>query len=91
MMVGIDTYIRKHMIMIRLLGHSKFASFCMAPSKVNAESVHMLGSDCFVVITATRDVAVDDRIVLYGAGTNRYVIESRVGLLNFNLNYLLIS
>lgn len=35
----------------------------------------MFGSDCFIM-TATRDIAVNDRIVFYGAGTKRYVIES---------------
>ncbi len=39
----------------------------------------MFGSDWFVV-TATRDVAVDDRIVLYGGSTNVYVIQSRGSL-----------
>ena len=38
-----------------------------------------LYSDCFVV-TATRDINVDDRIVLYGAATNGYVVESRGSL-----------
>ena len=48
-------------------------------SQVNAESVYMFGSDCFVV-TATRDINVNDRIVLYGAATNGYVVESRGSL-----------
>jgi hypothetical protein len=48
----------------------------MVLSKVNAESVYMFGSDCFVV-TATRDISVNDRIVLLGAGTNRCVVVSR--------------
>ncbi len=43
--------------------------------QINAESVYMFGSDCFVV-TATRDINVNDRIVLYGAATNGYVVES---------------
>ncbi len=43
---------------------------------INAESVYMFGSDCFVV-TVTRDINVNDRIVLYVATTNGYVVESR--------------
>jgi hypothetical protein len=59
--------------------YSRFVSFSMVSSQVNAESVYMFGSDCFVV-TATRDINVDDRIVLYGAATNGYVVESRGSL-----------
>ncbi len=82
-MVGIGIYIRKQMIMIRLLGwapnYSRFVSFSMVPSEVNAESEYMFGSDCFVV-TATRDINVNDRIILYGPATNGYVVESRGSL-----------
>jgi hypothetical protein len=51
----------------------------MVPSEVNAESVYMFGSDCYVV-TATRDININDRIILYGAATNGYVVESRGSL-----------
>ncbi len=51
----------------------------MVPSEVNAESVYMFGSDCFVV-TAICDINVNDRVVLRGAATNGYVVESRGSL-----------
>ncbi len=47
----------------------------MVASEVNAESVYMFGSNFFVV-TATRDKNVNDRILLYVAATNGYVVES---------------
>jgi hypothetical protein len=59
--------------------YSRFVSISMVRSEVNAESVYMFGSDCFVV-TARRDMNVNDRIVLYGAATNGYVVESRGSL-----------
>ncbi len=59
--------------------YSRFGSFSMVPSEVNAESVYMFGSNCFVV-TATRNINVNDRTILYGAATNRYVVESRGSL-----------
>ena len=46
-------------------------------SQVNAESVYMFGSDCFV-ITATRDINVNDRIVLYGAMYFVYLLLPQV-------------
>ena len=39
----------------------------------------MFSSDCFVV-TATRDINVNDRIILYGAATNEYVVVSHGSL-----------
>ncbi len=45
--------------------YSRFVSFSMVPSEVNAESVYIFGSDCFIV-TATRDINVNDRIILCG-------------------------
>jgi hypothetical protein len=39
----------------------------------------MFGSDCFVV-TATRDINVNDRIVLLGAATNGCIVVSRGSL-----------
>ncbi len=59
--------------------YSRFVSFNIVSSEVNAESVHMLGSDCFVV-TAPRDINLNDRIILYCAATNGYVVESRGSL-----------
>ncbi len=59
--------------------YSRFVSFSLVSSQVNAESVYMFGSDCFVV-TATHDINVNDRIVLYGAATNGCVVESRGSL-----------
>jgi hypothetical protein len=55
--------------------YSRFVSFSMVASEVNAESVYMFGSNFFVV-TATRDKNVNDRILLYVAATNGYVVES---------------
>jgi hypothetical protein len=48
----------------------------MVASEVNAESGYMFGSDCFVV-SVIRDININDRIVLYGAATNGYEVESR--------------
>ncbi len=60
--------------------YSRFVFLSMVSNEVNAESVYMFGSDCFVV-TATRDINVNDSIVLYDADTNGYVVvESRGSL-----------
>ncbi len=58
----------------------------MVASKVNTESVYMFGSD-FYVVTAIRDINnVNDRIVLYGAATNGYVVDSRGSLCKLYLS-----
>jgi hypothetical protein len=49
--------------------YSRFVFFSMVPSEVNDESVYMSSSNCFVV-TATREISADDRIVLYDACRN---------------------
>ncbi len=58
---------------------SRFVPFSMVLNEESAESGYMFGSDCFVA-TATRDIAINDGIILYAAGTNVYVIESRGSL-----------